>query len=84
VANLDSREPVNANGFFRIGSNTKTFVSVVVLQLVAEHGLHHTYAPGTSTRLPQPHATGHLIFDQNTRSTRPPRTCPRGGPSPCR
>jgi D-alanyl-D-alanine carboxypeptidase len=186
VANLDSREPVNANGFFRIGSNTKTFVSVVVLQLVAEHrlslddtvghwlpgvvhgngndgnkitvrellqhtsglhnytddlqaqitspeayrqlefhqfsrqdlldialahqpdsapgaawnysntnyillgmiiekvthdswedqvtrriivplGLHHTHAPGTSTGLPQPHATGYLIFDQNTR-----------------
>ena len=182
VANLDSRKPVNANGFFRIGSNTKTFVSVVVLQLVAEHrlslddtvghwlpgvvhgngnkitvrellqhtsglhnytddlqaqitspeayrklefhqfsrqdlldialahqpdsapgaawnysntnylllgmiiekvthdswedqvtrriivplGLHHTYAPGTSTRLPQPHATGYLIFDKNT------------------
>src|SRR5262249_4030851 len=39
VANLDSREPVNGNGFFRIGSNTKTFVSVVVLQLVAEHRL---------------------------------------------
>src|SRR5215468_6597639 len=39
VANLDRRTPVNANGFFRIGSNTKTFVSVVVLQLVAEHRL---------------------------------------------
>ena len=39
VANLDSRKPVNANGFFRIGSNTKTFISVVVLQLVAEHRL---------------------------------------------
>jgi D-alanyl-D-alanine carboxypeptidase len=39
VANLDSREPVDASGFFRIGSNTKTFVSVVVLQLVAEHRL---------------------------------------------
>src|SRR6478672_13185509 len=34
VASLDSRTPVNADGFFRIGSNTKTFVSVVVLQLV--------------------------------------------------
>jgi D-alanyl-D-alanine carboxypeptidase len=186
VADLDSRQPVNGNGFFRIGSNTKTFLSVVVLQLVAEHrlslddtvghwlpgvvhgngndggtitvrellehtsglhnytddlqaqitspeayrqlefrqfsrpdlldialahrpdsapgaawnysntnyillgmiiekvthdswenqvtrriivplGLHHTYAPGTSTRLPAPHATGYLIFDQNTR-----------------
>ena len=186
VANLDSRQPVNKNGFFRIGSNTKTFLSVVVLQLVAEHrlslddtvghrlpgvvhgngndgskitvrellqhtsglhdytddlqaqitspeayrqlefrqfsrpdlldialahrpdnapgaawnysntnyillgmviekvthdswenqvtrriivplGLRHTYAPGTSTRLPAPHATGYLIFDKNTR-----------------
>jgi D-alanyl-D-alanine carboxypeptidase len=186
VADLDSRQPVDGNGFFRIGSNTKTFVSVVVLQLVAEHrlslddtvgrwlpgvvhgngndgnkitvrellqhtsglenytddlqaritspaayrklefeqfsrpdllnialshqptsapggvwnysntnylllgliiekvthhswedqvtrriieplGLRHTFAPGTSTRLPQPHATGYLIFDKNTR-----------------
>jgi D-alanyl-D-alanine carboxypeptidase len=39
VANLDSRKPVNDDGFFRIGSNTKTFLSVVVLQLVAEHRL---------------------------------------------
>jgi len=186
VADLDSRTPVNSSGFFRIGSNTKTFVSVVVLQLVAEHrlslddtvgrwlpgvvhgngndgdkitvrellqhtsglhnytddlqaqitspeayrklefhqfsrqdlldialahqpasapgaafnysntnyvllgmiiekvthdswedqvarriivplGLRHTFAPGTSTRLPRPHATGYLIFDKNTR-----------------
>jgi D-alanyl-D-alanine carboxypeptidase len=186
VANLDSRKPVNDDGFFRIGSNTKTFLSVVVLQLVAEHrlslddtvghwlpgvvhgngnnggtitvrellqhtsglhdytddlqaqitspeayrklefhqfsrqdlldialahrpdnapgaawnysntnyillgmviekvtreswenqvtrriiiplGLRHTYAPGTSTRLPRPHATGYLIFDKDTR-----------------
>jgi D-alanyl-D-alanine carboxypeptidase len=39
VANLDRRTPVSANGFFRIGSNTKTFLSVVVLQLAAEHRL---------------------------------------------
>src|SRR5262249_54757653 len=39
VANLDSRKPVNPGGFFRIGSNTKTFVSVVVLHLVAGHRL---------------------------------------------
>jgi len=39
VANLDSRKPVNENGYFRVGSNTKTFISVVVLQLVAEHRL---------------------------------------------
>ena len=186
VADLGSRQPVDGDGFFRIGSNTKTFLSVVVLQLVAEHrlslddtvghwlpsvvhgngndggkitvrellqhtsglhnytddlqaqitspeayrqlefrqfsrpdlldiafahrpdsapgaawnysntnyillgmiiekvthdswenqvtrriivplGLHHTYAPGTSTRLPRPHATGYLIFDKSTR-----------------
>jgi D-alanyl-D-alanine carboxypeptidase len=186
VADLDSGKPVNGNGFFRIGSNTKTFISVVVLQLAAEHrlslddtvgrwlpgvvhgngndggkitvrellqhtsglhnytddlqaqitspkayrklefhqfsrqdlldialahrpdfapgtgwnysntnyillgmiiekvthdswenqvtrriiiplGLHHTYAPDTSIRLPRPHATGYLIFDKNTR-----------------
>jgi D-alanyl-D-alanine carboxypeptidase len=186
VANLDTHAPVDPDGFFRVGSNTKTFVSVVVLQLVAEHrlslddtvghwlpgvvhgngndgnkitvrellqhtsglhnytddlqaqitspeayrklefhqfsrqdllnialshqptsapgaawnysntnylllgmiiekvthhswanqvtrriieplGLRHTFAPGTSTRLPAPHATGYLIFDKNTR-----------------
>jgi D-alanyl-D-alanine carboxypeptidase len=39
VANLGSRKPVNGHGFFRIGSNTKTFLSVVVLQLAAEHRL---------------------------------------------
>ena len=39
VANLDSRKPVSGHGFFRIGSNTKTFLSVVVLQLAAEHRL---------------------------------------------
>jgi D-alanyl-D-alanine carboxypeptidase len=39
VANLDTRQPVNENGYFRVGSNTKTFISVVVLQLVAEHRL---------------------------------------------
>jgi D-alanyl-D-alanine carboxypeptidase len=39
VADLDSRTPVNGDGFFRIGSKTKTFIAVVVLQLVAEHRL---------------------------------------------
>jgi D-alanyl-D-alanine carboxypeptidase len=186
VADLDSRKPLDGHGFFRIGSDTKTFISVVVLQLAAEHrlslddtvgrwlpgvvhgngndggkitvrellqhttglhnytddlqaqitspvayrklefhqfsrqdllnialarrpdfapgtgwnysntnyillgmiiekvthdswenqvsrriiiplGLSHTYAPGTSTRLPRPHATGYLFFDRNTR-----------------
>ncbi|HEX9999278.1 MAG TPA: serine hydrolase domain-containing protein, partial [Actinoplanes sp.] len=33
---LERRTPVPPNGHFRIGSNTKTFVSVVVLQLVGE------------------------------------------------
>jgi len=39
VADLDSRKPVDGNGFFRVGSNTKTFISVVLLQLVAERRL---------------------------------------------
>jgi len=186
VADLDMSTPINQNGFFRIGSNTKTFISTVLLQLVGEHrlslddsverwlpgvvhgngndgrkitvrellqhtsglhnytddlqaqitsvdayrelefhrfgrqdlldiafaqppgfpagtewsysntnyillgmiiervtghswendvtrriikplGLRHTFAPGDSTRLPQPHATGYLFFDRNTR-----------------
>jgi D-alanyl-D-alanine carboxypeptidase len=37
VADLGSGAPVNGDGFFRIGSNTKTFIAVVALQLVAEH-----------------------------------------------
>jgi D-alanyl-D-alanine carboxypeptidase len=36
VADLDAGGPVSADGYFRMGSNTKTFVAVVVLQLVAE------------------------------------------------
>jgi D-alanyl-D-alanine carboxypeptidase len=36
VADLQTGGPVNVDGYFRMGSNTKTFVSVVVLQLVAE------------------------------------------------
>jgi D-alanyl-D-alanine carboxypeptidase len=36
VADLDAGGPITADGYFRMGSNTKTFVSVVVLQLVAE------------------------------------------------
>jgi D-alanyl-D-alanine carboxypeptidase len=39
VANLSSRTPVNPSGFFRVGSVTKTFTSVVTLQLAAEHRL---------------------------------------------
>ena len=38
----------------------------VTRRIIVPLGLYHTYAPGTSTRLPQPHATGYLIFDKNT------------------
>ncbi|MFI5708426.1 serine hydrolase domain-containing protein [Kribbella sp. NPDC051620] len=36
VADLDSRQPVDPDGWFRIGSVTKTFTATVVLSLVAE------------------------------------------------
>jgi D-alanyl-D-alanine carboxypeptidase len=36
VADIQAGGPVNVDGYFRMGSNTKTFVSVVVLQLVAD------------------------------------------------
>jgi D-alanyl-D-alanine carboxypeptidase len=36
VADLDTGAPVPVNGYFRMGSDTKTFVSVVLLQLVGE------------------------------------------------
>ncbi|MGK5685100.1 serine hydrolase domain-containing protein [Actinoplanes sp. URMC 104] len=36
VASLATGAPVPAGGYFRMGSNTKTFVSVVLLQLVGE------------------------------------------------
>ncbi len=36
VSDVDSGRPVPADGSFRIGSDTKTFVSVVLLQLVGE------------------------------------------------
>jgi D-alanyl-D-alanine carboxypeptidase len=36
VADLQAGGPIKVDGYFRMGSNTKTFVSVVVLQLVAE------------------------------------------------
>lgn len=36
VADLDTRAPVPFGAHFRIGSNTKTFVALVALQLVAE------------------------------------------------
>ncbi|GAA3567118.1 serine hydrolase domain-containing protein [Kribbella ginsengisoli] len=36
VADLRTGAPVPANGFFRTGSSTKTFVATVILQLVGE------------------------------------------------
>jgi D-alanyl-D-alanine carboxypeptidase len=36
VADLETGRPVPRNAYYRIGSTTKTFVAVVVLQLVAE------------------------------------------------
>ncbi|MCB0027789.1 MAG: beta-lactamase family protein [Anaerolineales bacterium] len=36
VADISSREPAPLNGYYRIGSTTKTFVATVVLQLVDE------------------------------------------------
>jgi D-alanyl-D-alanine carboxypeptidase len=36
VASLTTGAPVPVNGYFRMGSDTKTFVAVVLLQLVAE------------------------------------------------
>jgi D-alanyl-D-alanine carboxypeptidase len=36
VADLEAGGAVDVDGYFRMGSNTKTFVAVVVLQLVAE------------------------------------------------
>ncbi len=36
VADLQAGGPINVDGYFRMGSNTKTFVSAVVLQLVGE------------------------------------------------
>lgn len=51
AADLGTGGPVNVDGYFRMGSNTKTFVSVVVLQLVAERRLSlddtvHRWLPG--------------------------------------
>ncbi|MPZ52102.1 MAG: serine hydrolase [Acidimicrobiia bacterium] len=39
VADLATREPVPADGFYRIASNTKPFTATVVLQLVGEGAL---------------------------------------------
>jgi D-alanyl-D-alanine carboxypeptidase len=37
VRDIDTREPVTADGNFRVGSISKVFTAVVVLQLAAEH-----------------------------------------------
>ena len=52
VGDLARRTPVPLDGYFRMGSNTKTFVSVVVLQLVGEGRLSlddtvERWLPGT-------------------------------------
>jgi D-alanyl-D-alanine carboxypeptidase len=39
----------------------------VTRRIITPLGLHHTYAPGTSTRLPRPHATGYLFFTKDIR-----------------
>ncbi|GAA2846325.1 serine hydrolase [Actinoplanes cyaneus] len=51
VGDLATGRPVPADGQVRIGSNTKTFVAVVMLQLVAEHRVRlddpvEKYVPG--------------------------------------
>ncbi|MFB6894744.1 serine hydrolase domain-containing protein, partial [Kitasatospora sp. NPDC056327] len=52
VTDLDTNRPARADGRFRIGSVTKTFVATVVLQLVDEGGLRlddpvEKHLPGT-------------------------------------
>ena len=52
VAELGGQRPVDAQGWFRIGSVTKTFTATVILQLVGEGrlGLDDTverWLPGT-------------------------------------
>jgi D-alanyl-D-alanine carboxypeptidase len=39
----------------------------VTRRIIKPLGLHHTFAPGNSTALPRPHATGYLIFSKTTR-----------------
>ncbi|WP_437677009.1 serine hydrolase domain-containing protein [Sorangium sp. So ce131] len=39
VAQLDSETPIDFDSYFRMGSNTKTFVAIVVLQLAGEGAL---------------------------------------------
>jgi D-alanyl-D-alanine carboxypeptidase len=51
LGDLTTKDPVPVDGYVRIGSNTKTFTSVVVLQLVGEGKVNldapiETYLPG--------------------------------------
>ncbi|MBB6436061.1 serine hydrolase domain-containing protein [Streptomyces candidus] len=51
VADLGTGRPVPKGGYFRMGSNTKTFVATVVLQLAGQRRLSlddtvHTWLPG--------------------------------------
>ncbi|MEU6991140.1 serine hydrolase domain-containing protein [Streptomyces sp. NPDC046465] len=51
TADRETGQPVPRQGYFRMGSNTKTFVSTVVLQLVAEGRIRlndtvHRWLPG--------------------------------------
>ncbi|HEX2313738.1 MAG TPA: serine hydrolase domain-containing protein [Thermomonospora sp.] len=51
VADLRTRRPVPWDGYYRVGSNTKTFVATVLLQLTAEKKLSlndtvHRWLPG--------------------------------------
>jgi D-alanyl-D-alanine carboxypeptidase len=76
-----SHQPTSAPGAAWNYSNTNYILLGMIIEKVTHHswenqvtrriieplGLHHTFAPGTSTRLPHPHATGYLIFDKNTR-----------------
>ena len=45
----------------------RPWASVVARRIAGPLGLHHTFAPGNSVRLPRPHATGYLFFSRNVR-----------------
>ncbi len=62
VADLATRQPMAPSSHYRIGSTTKTFTAVVLLQLVAQgklalHDTLHTYLPD----LPIPHTESLTI-----------------------
>jgi D-alanyl-D-alanine carboxypeptidase len=43
-----------------------SWASEVTRRIIEPLGLRHTYAPGSRTGLPEPHATGYLFFDRDT------------------